>query len=289
MPSTRVPVELTQGPFTLAEAERAGLTRKQLRAATWRRLGGGLYAWAGLTEGPMLVLAGIRRRLPEGVAFSGRTAGWLHGLDLAPCAPVEVTVPPASGVSGRVGIVVYRSQLAEADVVRRRGFPATSALRTAVDLGARLPLVEAVVAVDMLLHQRLVHLDSLRRHVSAQAGHKGIRQLRRVIGLVDPASESAMETRLRLLLILAGLPRPESQVALHDDRGRFLGRPDFYYRAKRLCLEYDGAVHRDRLVEDNRRHNRLVNAGFRLLRFTSWDVLQNPDTVVAQVRAALAS
>jgi very-short-patch-repair endonuclease len=282
-----VPIELTHGPFTLAEAHSAGLTRKQLRGATWRRLGGGLYAWGGLADGPMLALRAMRRRLPDGAAFSGRTAGWLHGLDLAPCDPIEVTVPAASGVSGKAGVLVHRSGLAGRDIVQRRGLPSTSALRTAVDLGSTLPLPEAVVAIDMALHQRLVSLDTLRRYVDANAGRKGVGQQRRVVDLADPAAESAMETRLRLLIVLAGLPRPETQVPLRDDRGCFIGRPDLYYRAARLCLEYDGAGHRDRLVEDTRRQNRLLNAGFRLLRFTASDVLQTPDAVVAQVRAAL--
>ncbi len=96
-----------------------------------------------------------------------------------------------------------------------------------------------------------------------------------------------METRLRLVLVLAGLPRPEAQIDLHDDRGRFLGRPDFLYRDRRLALEYDGGVHRDQLVEDNRRQNQLINAGYRLLRFTAPDILRNPASVVSQVRGAL--
>ncbi len=96
-----------------------------------------------------------------------------------------------------------------------------------------------------------------------------------------------METRLRLLLVLAGLPRPETQVSLFDEQGRFLGRPDLYYRSHRLALEYDGATHRDTLTGDNRRQNLLVNAGYRILRFTADDVLRNPDSVVTQVRQAL--
>lgn len=282
-----VPVELTHGPFTLAEAERAGLTRKQLRGRTWRRLGSGLYVWAGVADSPRLALMAVHRRLPDGAAFSGRTAAWLHGLDLTPCDPIEVTVPAASGVSGRAGVSVRRTRLADTDVVDRRGFRATSPLRTAVDLGSSLPLGEAVVAIDMSLHRRLITIDALHQYVASHVGRKGVGQLRRVIELADPAAESAMETRLRLLLVLAGLPRPETQVRLYDERGRFLGRPDLCYRTQRLCLEYDGAGHRERLVDDNRRQNGLVNAGFRLLRFTASDVLQAPDAVVSQVRAAL--
>jgi very-short-patch-repair endonuclease len=91
-----------------------------------------------------------------------------------------------------------------------------------------------------------------------------------------------------LLLLLAGLPRPEVQVSIHDDRGRFLGRPDLLYRKQRLAIEYDGGNHRDRMVEDNRRQNGLVGAGYRLLRFTAADVYGAPDTVAMQVRHALA-
>jgi hypothetical protein len=96
-----------------------------------------------------------------------------------------------------------------------------------------------------------------------------------------------METRLRLLLVLAGLPRPEAQVSLYDDAGGFLGRPDLLYREPRLALEYDGGTHRNSLADDNRRQNRLLAAGFRLLRFTAGDVLGTPDAVVALVRSAL--
>ena len=81
-----------------------------------------------------------------------------------------------------------------------------------------------------------------------------------------------METRLRMLLVLAGLPRPEIQVSIYDDEGRFLGRPDLLYRDQRLALEYDGGNHRDRLVDDNRRQNGLIGGGLRLLRFTAADV-----------------
>jgi Protein of unknown function (DUF559) len=110
-----------------------------------------------------------------------------------------------------------------------------------------------------------------------------------VANLADPASESPMETRLRMVLVLGGLPRPQAQMSLHDGRGRFLGRPDLYYPEHHLGLEYDGGVHRASLAEDNRRQNRLLAAGIRLLRFTAGDVLHNPDSIRTQVRTMLSS
>ena len=62
---------------------------------------------------------------------------------------------------------------------------------------------------------------------------------------------------------------------------------DLYYPDHRLAIEYDGANHRDRLAEDNRRQNRLIGEGVRLLRFTAGDILRTPETTVAEVRTML--
>ena len=256
----RVPVELTRGPFDLEEARRYGLTRYHLRAASWRSLGGGFYAVREISD-------------------------LLHGLDLAPCNPIEVTLPLASLHRGLASISIKHS--AEIEMSIAKGLPVTPRVRTVADLGRHLPLVEAVVAIDMALHSRLVTAEQLRRWVETHVGYRGISRLRQAMGLAEPSVQSPMETRLRLLLILAGLPRPQVQVPLHDDRGRFIGRPDLYYPTQCLALEYDGSGHRETMTADHRRQNRLINAGYRLLRFTAADVLSTPDSVVRLVRQAL--
>jgi hypothetical protein len=281
-----IPVELTVDTFTLEEALRAGVSRRQLRGQSWRRVEHGIYRWSKLAESPLLELTAVIHRLPQAV-FSGRTAAWLHGLDLPPTDPVEVTIPD-SNASGRAGVKVQRASLVPSDVVRLKGLPATSGLRTALDLGRRAPLVDSVVALDMALHRGLASITELTSFVEANRGASGIATLRRAVSLAEPAAESPMESRLRLLLVRPGLRRPQAQVSLHDERGRFLGRPDLYYPGHRLGLEYDGGSHRDSLVEDNRRQNRLINAGYRLLRFTAADIFQTPDVVVAQVRMAIS-
>jgi very-short-patch-repair endonuclease len=96
-----------------------------------------------------------------------------------------------------------------------------------------------------------------------------------------------METRLRMALIRAKLPRPSVQAKLRDAAGNFVGRADLYYPDRRLVIEYDGENHRDRLVADLRRQNTLVNAGYHLLRFTIAD-MRTPGAVAAQVRLARA-
>lgn len=284
-----VPAVLRTGPFNLADAVDVGVTRGQLRGAVYRRMGSGLYRWVGLKESPLLRLRAVARRLPAGAAFSGRTAAWLHGLDVAPCDPIEVTIPQQFGSARRAGASVRRAALPAEHVVQRHGLPITSAIRTVVDLGGRDPLTEGVVAADLVLHAGLVSIAELCAYVEAHPKAKGIARLRRAVDLAEPKTESAMETRLRLLLVFGGLPRPEVQVSIHDDQGRFLGRPDLLYPLQRLAIEYDGNTHRDRLVDDNRRQNRIIGAGFRLLRFTAADVYGSPELVAMQVRRSLAS
>jgi very-short-patch-repair endonuclease len=54
-----------------------------------------------------------------------------------------------------------------------------------------------------------------------------------------------------------------------------------------LVLEYDGFNHRERLVDDNRRQNRLVDSGFQILRFTAPDVFGDPESVLMRVSHSL--
>jgi len=249
-------------------------------------MGSGLYRWTGLQESPLLTLAAVARRLPSGAAFSGRTAAWLHGLDLSPCDPIEVTIPEPFGSSRLAGASTRRAALTSAEIVMRRGMPATTPLRTMIDLGCRDPLTEGVVAADAFAHARLVTMAKLRSYVDEHPGARGIVRLRQVVDMAEPKTESPMETRLRMLLVLAGLPRPEVQVPIRDDGGRLV-RPDLLYRRECVALEYDGFNHRDRLVDDNRRQNGLVGTGLLILRFTASDVYAAPDIVVLRVRKAL--
>lgn len=280
-----IPRALRRGAFTLADARRHGLDKWNLRGASWRRLGPETYVLARLSEAPLLRLEAARRRLPANAVFSGLTAAWLHGLDVEPCDPIEVTVPPPARLSTRAGMLVRRQLLRQGDVVTARGQPATTMVRTISDLCPRLALTEAVVIADAALHAGKLTTNDLA--VTAASAAPGVRALRRVLDHVEPAAESPMETRLRMLLVLAGLPRPEAQVAIRDRLHRFAGRPDLFYREERLGLEYDGGTHRDSLVEDDRRQNRLLEAGVRLLRFTAGDIYNRPESVVGLVRTAL--
>ncbi len=263
----RIPAGLKWRPFTLQEALAAGITRRALTGKSWRRIGHALYCWTRLREDAWQLLQAWHRKLPNAV-FNGRTAAWLHGLDLDPIDPVEVAVPLSSGIRSRPGISVRRSDVATRNVVIVRGLPVTKVDLMLSDLSRGLPPVEALVA-----------LDAATRAGLGRAANPLDR-------LAEPA-ESPMETRLRWLLLQAGLPRPQVQASVYDSEGRFVGRADLYYPAARLVIEYDGLNHRDRLVEDNRRQNLLISAGFHVLRFTAPDIRDRSGAVARHVREAL--
>lgn len=288
-PRPKTPRSLLKGPFTLDEAERQGLRRWHLEGSSWERIGPQTYVAADQPLTPMIQLEAAARRLPKGAAFSGFTAGWLAGLELPPCDPIEVVVPRAANVSARAGMAVSRAGASGDEIVTVQGLPATSVRRTLRDVCGRLTLTEAVVLCDLALQKRLVSRKELDEVVRRATGSRGIATLRRALAHVEPLSESPMESRLRMLLVLGGLPRPEAQVEIRDRWLRLIGRVDLYYRMQRLALEYDGGTHRNTLAEDNRRQNRLLNQGVRLLRFTAADVYQDADGVLRQVRTALAA
>ena len=283
-----IPPELTRGPFTLEEARAAGLTLSALTSKAWRRLGAELYCLADLREDPWRLLLAWQHSLPAEAVFTGATAAWLFGLDLAPSDPIEIVVPPDSGIRSRVGLGVRRCELPPAEVVSIRGLRATALPRTLTAICSQRPAVEALVAIDMAISAGLTDAAALGRYAVAAKGRAGAGRLRSLAAFAA-AAESPMETRLRWLLIGAGLPHPQVQTKLHDVKGRFIGRADLYYPAAKLILEYDGGNHRERLVEDDRRQNLLVNAGFRLLRFTAADVHNRPAVVEAQVRGVLSA
>ncbi len=282
----RIPLALKQRPFSLYEARKAGLTLSSLTSQAWQRIGPELYRWNELSEDPWLTLTALRNMLPPEAIFAGATAAWLHGLDLEPTDPVEVAVPPSSGLRSRAGLIVRRCSIPSSEVVSIRGLRAAALPLTLAGLCLHRRDVEALVAIDMAVRLRLTDSAALGKYANGSNGRPGTARLRSLALLAAPA-ESPMETRLRWLLIHAGLPHPRVQTNLHEGDVRFVGRADLYYPEARLVIEYDGGNHRDRMVDDNRRQNLLTNAGYRVLRFTGADIHNRADVVVAQVQAAL--
>jgi hypothetical protein len=98
-----------------------------------------------------------------------------------------------------------------------------------------------------------------------------------------------METRLRLLLVLAGLPEPEVGHAIVDGPGP-VAWPDLSYPAIRVAIEYDGGHHREsaRQWSSDKVRGRLVrDLGWDLLEVTADDLARRPAAIIAWVHERL--
>jgi len=268
------------------------LTKRQLDGAAWHRLLPDVYVHK---EGfdptdHRLMCDAAALIIPRGAVIGGLSAAYLWGVNLlGRDAPVSIIV---EGGAGRVRPhprlrVTAHAVLAPADVTRFAGLPVTSPIRTTYDLGRQPPRLDALIAVDALLHRRVVKLAALAAYAEERPGWRGAALVREVIALAEPLTESPMETTLRLILIDGGLPRPVAQHEIVDPRGRLLARVDLAYPELRIALEYEGDHHRERdqFRRDITRYKALHAAGWLILRFTARDIT-NPAAIVADVRRA---
>lgn len=179
--------------------------------------------------------------MPVESAVSGLWAAWPWGVDLLPAnsRDVEITLPRGRTLRRGMGIQARRASLSPADVVVLDGLAVTSEVRTAFDLARRGLRVDAVIALDAMLHARLLSRAGLRRYIETHRGWRGVRIATAHLDLAVDRAESPMETRLRPVLLDGGLPHPEVNESVFDEQGRFLARPDL--RIGRVIIEFDGA------------------------------------------------
>ena len=127
--------------------------------------------------------------------------------------------------------------------------------------------------------------------VDVSIGGDGIRlgQFMKFAGLLDSGGESYLERRFLRLLRVNGLPRPECQVVFRRG-GTTAARVDFRFPGRSVVVEVSGRLghtsDRD-LQRHARRRNALVHAGWQVLEFTTADVIDTPDYVLATLTSAL--
>ncbi|MCO1654720.1 DUF559 domain-containing protein [Pseudonocardia humida] len=276
------------GPFLGSLAVATGLlTPRQLRSERFVPLFRDVYVPAGVEVDLVVLSKGAHLLMPEDGALCGHSAAALLGADCSPSTADAEFIAPHGDVGKRRGLIVRQAALTPEEVCLVGSLRVTTPLRTAYDLGRRLDLVHAVAAVDALARigrfAPAVLLDG-------PVGARGRRRLREVVALADPLAESTMETRLRLVLVGGGLPRPVSQFPVRTAGGAVIARVDLAYPEARLALEYDGAHHFDDEYSRRDRHRDLLldELGWQTMRFTRDDVLRTPNETVRRVRARLA-
>ena len=108
---------------------------------------------------------------------------------------------------------------------------------------------------------------------------------------VRSGTDSPMETRLRLLIVRAGLPEPVIGYTIRDANADFVGTPDLAYVEQRIAIEYEGAGHRDDpriFAEDILRRELMQEAGWYVIRVISDHVYKSPKWLVGRITRILA-
>jgi hypothetical protein len=293
--TVEMPDEFNSGPFRAADALRAGLSKKLLSGPRfWTPFPG--------VRVPCTVPKTLRVRgqaasliLPEDAAFSHQTAAELCDLPLPSSSakqddddeelpslhvmvPAETTVPQVSGLTGHTG-------LEPGDVMTVGGLKVVAPERTFFHLATTLSDVNLVILGDAIVR----HWATLETMIGRAAGltrRRGIVRARKALDLVKPGVDSAMETRVRLMLINAGLPCPVVNRDVYDERGHWLARPDLSYPHLKIAIEYDGDHHRTdkhQWRRDRARDEGLRHAGWVVITLTADDVFKTPQQTIDRI------
>jgi hypothetical protein len=283
-------------PLTTRAALAAGMTADQLRSKRWAAPFRGVHLERSTSLDPeaSLDLHTTCRALVAVASgrpvISDRTAAELYGwwLPTPEQACMHVTVRPES-VLDRPGVRCHRRILTADDISEWRGIPITSPLRTLVDLAGQLCLVDLVVIADAALQLGHCTIDELRSWVE-RGGWRGVRMLRRSLPLVDSRSESPMETLMRLVIVLSGLPAPIPQVEILDVNGFVVARGDLKAPGVPAVFEYDGAIHNEprNHAKDVARWRAIRAAGCEVFPYTARELFQAPHHIVTDYQRVLS-
>ncbi|AKN15313.1 DUF559 domain-containing protein [Mycobacterium haemophilum] len=269
-------------PFLGSEALRRGaITRNELRTR-YRAVFRDVY----IGRDVQLTAAAKARAawLSTDAILAGLSAAAVLGTKwLDPAAPAEIV---RADRHGQPGFVVHSYQLADDEVQLFRGMRVTTAARTAFDIGRGLHVAKAVPILDALLNATGLKPADVTAVADRHPGARGIRRLRAALELADGGAESPQETRVRLFLVGAGLPKPETQIEFRDLHIRV----DMGWREWKVAVEYDGIQHWDNRYQrswDIERIALLEAAGWTVIRVSAEMLSRRPNSIVERVKAKL--
>jgi len=276
-------------PFTRAQALAAGVSPQTLRSSRVRRLFRGVYMWADEQVTPV-ARARAALALHDATAFaSHHSAARLHGLPAPPSPDEHVSVFDIARRRPQPGIRVHLAA-SDSSVVVRHGIRVAHPIDTFLELANHVPLVDLVSVGDATVRRQLASPAQLLGS-SAEHQRAGCVLARRAAALVRPGVDSPMETRLRMLIVLAGLPEPVVNHAIRAADGRPLRRFDLCYPSWRLIVEYDGRQHAEdgkQWRSDIVRREELDRAGWRLVVVTAEGIYTEPERTLRRVVDALS-
>jgi very-short-patch-repair endonuclease len=274
---------------------RQGANRNDIRVATRRltRLCAGSYAPTpeNAEEGHVLRAVALVRRL-DAVAASHTTAAVAWGLPVPREQLATVHLSVLEGRRGHAksgrGYRIHPRPVEPSALVMVGSLACTDLRATVLDCARLLDVDWGVVVADAALHRHLTSLDDLRAAAASLARLRGVGKARMLAHRASANAESPGESLARVRLTRAGYV-PAQQVQLADVPGA--PRVDFLIDDW-LVVEFDGRAKYELSGdvprahwEEKQRHDRIVEAGYEILRITWADLWDEPRLAERLARA----
>lgn len=273
-------------PFTRSHALAMGADPRLIRGSRFKRVFGGVRVSADVALTPEVRARAALLLHPPTAFISSVTGAELLQLPVPPCDRTHVSVVKQEERRQRPGLACHVA-CTETVVTQVRGIRTSSPLDLFVELAGALSLVDLVVVGDAMVRRGLFTAEQLR-HFCAGTTRWYARRARRGASYVRRGVDSPMESRLRMLLVLGGLPEPVVDHHVVDASGR-ARRLDLSYPALKRAVEYDGRQHAEtgQWRSDLQRREDLEREGWRFTVVTSEGVYQDPGGTVMRVATAL--
>lgn len=276
-------------PFTRAEARAAGISDRQLRGPDFQQLLGGIYLSSRIQDLSRPRAQAALMVHPADAVATHFTSARVLGAPV-PDHPLEhVTVSRAEDRRQRHGIRCHVMALAASDIRTVAQLRISTPHRLFVEMTPWLSLVDLVVLGDWLVRREHVTTASLLDYCNRSTAQHA-RAASAAAAYVRERVDSPMETRLRMLIVLAGLPEPSVNLKLVLREGTAQVRIDLSYPSVKLAVEYDGRHHVevvDQWEGDLERREDLDDGNWRIIVVTSKGIYRDPGSTVLRVWRAL--
>lgn len=277
----------TRTPFTRAEGIAAGLTPRQLRGPRFRTIFRSVYVASTRPPSPRLRVQAALKLFDDLAWASHASAARIHEIPIPTIADEHVSVPQAKHRRQHPGIRTHVGQ--SWHVVVADGIRVSTPLQTFVELAEIVGLVDLVVIGDHLVRRTPLTRGQLV-DFCASSRHRAARRAGEAAAYVREDVDSPMETRLRMLIVLAGLPEPRVNLTVRTGDGEVVRKYDLSYPESKVVIEYDGRHHVERIEQwesDLGRREAIDQADWRILVVVSSGIYKTPGDTLARIHRLL--
>jgi hypothetical protein len=297
-----LPGHLLGGHFRTSDASLHGISRGRLRSGDIGHPFHGVSSFGAIVESSLDRCREFEPLLRPGQVFSHLTAIALLGAPLPVWAVTDIHVSnlgkeSRSRTRGVVGHRIKRST----PTAMLHGLPIIAPADAWCQVAPLLQLMDLIAVGDFLISGTrlpggartapLCTPAELRLALARHAHGRGARMRAMALPRLRDHVDSRKESTLRICLVDAGFPEPETGVALRVDGGRLTLHPDLYWRVGRIVFEYEGEYHGQpgQFRRDILRRELFEAAGYHVIQVTAHDLsdLASFFRRVRQVRSRL--